>query len=236
MTIMEKYHDVTLEIDVMFIDNIPFFERRYFATTDIPGADKMVHIRFEGTLAELLVNIYPGLYRKYVFIERGNPVLYAKLAKSLYLTLRAALLFWNNLTQTLIGWGFELNKYDKCVPNKIINGLQCTIVWHVDNLKISRFEKKVFTGIIQKLSTKYGKESALTFKLGKKHNYLGMTIEYSEYGHVSIDMTKYIENILMKYHLKCGAKLQLPLQLNCLKPPNTAQSGLKMRPSFFTIL
>jgi hypothetical protein len=68
--------------------------------------DELVHIHFEGTLAELLVGINPSLYWKYVFIERGRPVLYAKLAKALYGTLRAALLFWNNLTQTIISWGF----------------------------------------------------------------------------------------------------------------------------------
>jgi hypothetical protein len=62
--------------------------------------------------------------------------------------------------------------------------------------KISHVEKKVVTGIIQKLNTKYGKESPLTFNLGKKHDYLGMTIDYSEDGHVHIDMTKYIESIL----------------------------------------
>jgi hypothetical protein len=87
---------------------IDAMERRYAATADIPGAfmhadmDELVHIRFEGTLAELLVRINPILYRKYVFIERGSLVLYAKLAKALYSTLRAALHFWNNLTQTLI--------------------------------------------------------------------------------------------------------------------------------------
>jgi hypothetical protein len=63
---------------------IDAMERRYVATTDIPGdfmhidMDELVHICFEGTLAELLVRINPSLYWKYVFIERGSPVLYAK--------------------------------------------------------------------------------------------------------------------------------------------------------------
>jgi hypothetical protein len=84
---------------------IDAMERRYVATTDIPGAfmhadmDELVHIRFEGTLVELLVCINPSLHRKYVFIERGIPVLYAKLAKALYSTLRAALILWNNLSK-----------------------------------------------------------------------------------------------------------------------------------------
>jgi hypothetical protein len=112
---------VSLE-SLLIICVIDAMERRYVATTDIPAfmpadMDELVHIRFEGTLAELLVRINSSLYRKYVFIERGSLFLYGKLAKALYGTSRAALLFWNNLTQTLISWGFELNKYDKCVAN-----------------------------------------------------------------------------------------------------------------------
>jgi hypothetical protein len=177
---------------------IDAMERRYVATTDVHSAfmhadmDELMHIRFEGTLAELLVRINLSLYQKCLFIEMGKAVVNSKPAEALYGTLRAALLFWNNLIQTLISWGFELNKYNKCIANKIINLLQWTIVWHVDNLKISQVKKKVFTGIIQKLNIKYGKESSLTFKLGKKHDYLGMTIDYSEDGLVRIDMTNYI--------------------------------------------
>jgi hypothetical protein len=130
LIIKENASSPTLSLESLLLTCvIDAMERRYVATTDIPGAfmhadmDELVHVRFEGTLAELLVHINTSLNRKYVLIERGSPVLYAKLAKALYGTLRAALLFWNNLTQTLISWGFELNKYDKCVANKIINGL-----------------------------------------------------------------------------------------------------------------
>jgi hypothetical protein len=117
---------------------IDAMEKRCVVTTDIPGAfmhadiDELVHVQFEGTLAELLGRINPSLYQKFIFLERGKPVLYAKLAKALYGTLRAALLFWNNLTQTLMSWVFRLNKYDRCVANKTINGLQCTIVWQLE--------------------------------------------------------------------------------------------------------
>jgi hypothetical protein len=64
-------------------------ERRYVATTEFPGAfvdadiDELLQIRFEGGIAESLLLINPRLYRKYLFIERAKPVLYAKLAKAL---------------------------------------------------------------------------------------------------------------------------------------------------------
>ena len=33
--------------------------------------------------------------------------------------------------------GFVINPYDMCVASKTINGKQCTIVWYVDDLKVS---------------------------------------------------------------------------------------------------
>ena len=44
-----------------------------------------------------------------------------QLKKALYGTLQAALLFWQLLSTTLIGWGFTINSYDQGVPNKTIN-------------------------------------------------------------------------------------------------------------------
>ena len=33
--------------------------------------------------------------------------------------------------------GFELNEYDPCVVNKMINRKECTVAWYVDDYKIS---------------------------------------------------------------------------------------------------
>ena len=60
--------------------------------------------------------------------------MYVKLKKALYGTLQAALLFWKNLMNVLIEWGFVVNPYDWCVAKKMVNGKQLTIVWHVDDL------------------------------------------------------------------------------------------------------
>jgi len=79
--------------------------------------------------------------------------------KALYGTLQAALLFWSLLSKTLENCGFTINPYDQSVTNKIRNGKQCTIVWHMDDLKISHVDKDVIEGIIIKLNKKLGKES-----------------------------------------------------------------------------
>jgi len=41
-----------------------------------------------------------------------------------------------------------INPYDQCVANKQINGKQCTIIRHVDDLKISHVRENVIEDII----------------------------------------------------------------------------------------
>jgi len=128
------------------------------AVTDIPGAflhvdmEEDVHILLEGTIVELILKLDPSLYRKYIWEnKRGKPMLYVKLKKALYGTLQAARLFLRLLSDTLIEWGFKLNEYDKCVANKMVNGKQCTVIWHVDDLKISHVDSKVVNEVIKNL-------------------------------------------------------------------------------------
>ena len=54
-----------------------------------------------------------------------------------------------------------------CIANNIINGSQCTIVWHVDNLKQSHKDPKVIDNIIAPLDDEYGKTGKMTVQRGK---------------------------------------------------------------------
>ena len=58
--------------------------------------------------------------------------------------------------------------------NNIIEGKQCTIVWHVDNLMISHADPDVVTDIINGLSTKYGGLKPLSKDPGKVYTYIGL--------------------------------------------------------------
>ena len=81
---------------------IDAMERREVAVVDIPGAfmqadmDEEVFVRFQGRMAEILLEIDPELYGPYVIYERKEMVLYVELLKALYGTLRAARLFWRS--------------------------------------------------------------------------------------------------------------------------------------------
>ena len=77
---------------------------------------------------------------------------------ALYGTFEAALLFWEKLSSSLKQRDYVINPYDWGVDNKDINGTQCIIIWHVDNLKISHKDSAVVNKVITSLSDKYGKE------------------------------------------------------------------------------
>ena len=79
----------------------------------------------------------------------------------------------------LEAYGFQLNLYYPRVAKNSINGKQTTVVWHVDNLKLSHVEIFDTTNLSGYLSTVYG---GLTVHRGKVHAYLGMDLNYSKKG------------------------------------------------------
>jgi len=165
----------------------------------------------EGKIAELILKLDPKLYRKYVWEnEKGKPMLYVRLKKALYGTIQVALLFWRLLSDTLQEWGFKLNPYDKCVANKKINGKQCTIIWHVDDLKISHTEKNVVYNITEHLSNRFGKEGPLTLDSGKILKYLGMMLDYTSKNKVKISMYKYLDKLLTELPMDMNGTAKTP--------------------------
>jgi len=60
--------------------------------------DEDVIMVLKGELADLMTQIAPEVYRKYVTVDRkGTPILYVKLQKALYGLMRASLLFYRKL-------------------------------------------------------------------------------------------------------------------------------------------
>ena len=81
--------------------------------------------------------------------------------------------------------GFEINDYDKCTFNQMIDGKQCTIQFHVDDLKLSHMKQGALDKIADDLNDIFGSEGELlAASYGSVHEYLGMTIDWSEQGKV----------------------------------------------------
>ncbi len=195
----------TMSTEAVFITAvIKAHEGRGVACFDIPGAflhansDEDITMILKGRLAELMVQVAPNLYRKYISVDRkGTAMLYVKMQKAIYGLLRSALLFCRKLMTDLEGNGFVLNPYDPCVANKEVNGSQMTVCWHVDYLKSSHIDTKVNTEFGKWFSATYG--VSVVSHQGKVHDYLGMIMDFSQKGKVMANMIAYIKSIIADF-------------------------------------
>jgi hypothetical protein len=158
--------------------------------------DELVHVRFTGKMVDLLLEIDQNMYGPCVMKEGKETVMYVELLKALYGTIRAARLFWEKLTGKLLEWGFTANPYDPCVMNKNVEGTQLTVAWHIDDLKVSHAKSVVVDQFIANMEGEFGKETPLNKSRGKVHDYLGMTLDFSKSGAVTVMMIDYIKGIL----------------------------------------
>ncbi len=107
----------TVSTEAVFITAvIEAHEGRDVACFNIPGtflhadSNEDITMILKGRLAELMVQVAPNLYRKYISVNRkGTAVLYIKMQKVIYGLLRSALLFYRKLVTDLEGNGFVLN-------------------------------------------------------------------------------------------------------------------------------
>ena len=208
-------------------------ENRTVAIVDIPGAfmqadmDPGVYMRIDGAMADMLMEIDHDMYQPHMVVEKGKLVMNVELLKALYGTLRAARLFWETLSGKLQEWGFTLNPYDSCVANKIIEGQQCTITWHVDDLKISHVAEHVVRSIIQKIQEASGQHSELSMHIGKRHDYLGMILDFTTPGTLEIDMSDYIQVILQDAQANLRGTSTVPVAKHLF---NTRSDAIKLNP------
>ena len=179
-------------------------EERYVVRCD-------VHVVIDGDLVDILVRAN-AKYKKFVHItKQGKKIMYLKLRKALYGTLTAARLFWGNITDKLKRIGFELNEYDQCVANKEIDGSQCTIVWLVDDLKISHKSNEVAHKILKYLNDIYGE---LSVTEGNKHTYVGMDIHYPGNKTVKFSMECYLKEALQEFPEQLEREVSTPAALH----------------------
>jgi hypothetical protein len=176
-------------------------EGRDVATADVVGAylnafmEDFTLLRVEGESVDILCDI-SSTYKEFVTMEGGKKVLYLQLLRALYGCVKSALLWYELFSSTLEGMGFTLNPYDNCVANKMIDGKQCTILWYVDDNKISHVDPEVVSSIILEIEKHFGK---MTVTRGKEHTFLGMKIVFNENRTVTISMREYIEDAIEEF-------------------------------------
>jgi hypothetical protein len=144
--------------------------------------------------------------------RKGTPILYVKLQKALYGLMQASLLFYRKLRKELEDYGFEINPYDPCVANRVRRitecGKQMTVIWHVDDLMVScenDFELTKFSCYLARL---YG--SKLSMHMGRKHDYLGVDMEFNDDGTLEASMITYLKNVISEFPVMITGKSATP--------------------------
>ena len=183
-------------------------DEREVITVDIPGAflqgewpqnEHPGYIKFTGIMVDMMCEIDPSYKDKVIWSKDGkHKVLYGELVKAVYGTLLAAIIFYEKLSKYLREQGFVVNKYNECTFNKIVNGQQLKVQFHVDDLKSSHRDSKVLDEFLVELRKEFGKEDKLTKNRGNIHEYLGMTIDYSIQGKVVFTMFDFLEDIIVE--------------------------------------
>jgi len=208
---------------------IDAYEKRYVAIADVPGAylhalmpaDKLVLLKLRGKFVDIMCQVNPE-YKPYVRYEGKCKVLYLHVLRAIYGCLESALLWYNLYSSTLQKLGFTLNPYDLCVANKVIDGSQCTIVFYVDDNKISHKDPKVVKNVINEIKKYFGE---LTVESGNAFNFLGMNIKIRNDKKIEIKMKNQIEEALDWFGENINEKPANPANKNLL---NTDSNALEL--------
>ena len=114
------------------------------ANFDVPGEYlhaeipkyKRILMKLRRDFVYIMCQVKPE-YEQHVRYENGKKVLYILVLRVLYCCIEYALLWYNIFSTTLEVLSFEINPFDRCVANKVIEGTQCTIAWYMDENKLS---------------------------------------------------------------------------------------------------
>ena len=147
-------------------------------------------------------------YKDYIYTTKyGGKVLYGSLTRGVYGTTIGAALWFEKLTNQLHEWGYRPNPYDGCTWNRMINGKQCTLQFHVDDIAISHVDSAVVENEVEIINEKFKTNTkALTITRGPIHDYLGMTLDWSNQDYTKITMYDFLQDILKEVDEKKDMK------------------------------
>ena len=186
-------------------------EDRDIMSADVPNAfiqaellrkcKERVIMKITGVLVDILLKMSPDVYHGYVVVENGKKVIYVEVLRAIYGMLESALIWYRKFREDLEEIGFIFNPYDACIANRMINGKQHTIRFHVDDLLSSHKQREINDKFLEWLNMKYGEHREVTATRGNKHDYLAMLLTFNG-GKLTVDMTAYIQKMLDEFPIK----------------------------------
>ncbi len=97
-----------------------------------------------------------------------------------------------------------MNPYDPCIANMMTkDGKHLMVVWHVEDLMVSCKDDFELTKFSCYLGNIYG--TKLSMHMGRKHDYLGVVMEFCEDGVLEVSMFNYLNNVIEDFlEIICG--------------------------------
>ena len=174
-----------------------------FVQTSIEDNNKgdRVIMKIRGSPVDMLLNLDEEKYEPFVLHEGNSKSIYVVMQKALYGMLQFALLYYKKFKKDIEQIGFKINPYDPCVTNRMINGSQHTIIWNLADIKSSHVDEQVNDDFLHWLQAMYTSDGIGQIKAsrGLKHNYLGMTLDFTKRGELNLDMTDYITKMVEEF-------------------------------------
>ena len=114
-----------------------------FVQTDIElGGDKII-MKIREQLVNTLLEIFPGVYDKYVQYKKRQNIFYIRILKALYVMFVYSIFYYKKFRNYIKVIGFEVNPYNICVANHTKCGKKQTVNWNVDDLESSHVDPKL---------------------------------------------------------------------------------------------
>ena len=176
-----------------------------FIHTRIKNKKYMAIIKTREILVDMLLDIVPGVYVTYVTMNsNGIKKLITQNINAIFGTMVASLIYYRKFFKTMELNNFNMNPYDPCVSNRMINVSQQLILFHVDDWKLSHKHPKVNDNSIRIICEKNRiifeyVSGEMQANRGKVQNYLGMKLYYTTVGQPNITMLDYINEIIYAF-------------------------------------
>ena len=105
-----------------------------------------------------------------------------------------------------------MNPYDACVANRIFNGKQNTVACNFDDLESIHLDPMLNDNFYKWLEKTYGSDDIVHVEASrvKVHNYLVMTLDYTEEGKLRIYIRKYLGAMISGFPHKLSDKVKCP--------------------------
>ena len=185
---------------IFLLAQIAAAEGRDIVTIDIGSAylnaympksnpDKLVFMRINKEVTQIMI----GLDKKFSDYTNSDGTLVVELDRALYGCIESALLWFRELSGFLAKIGFVSNPYDICVMNRSDSKGDSTVGIYVDDILLTCSYPSLANTFIQELEKEY---KQLKVRRGLTHNYLGMVLDFSLKGVVTISQSGMIEEIV----------------------------------------